>query len=87
MADERELQQQRLEAELAECVMSSSWFYCVAGVALAVPLGVRRKVRGRGGGVWMGRGMAGCEMQRPRASERIFEGHLPQPPPSVDQIC
>ncbi|KAL4458277.1 hypothetical protein ABPG75_013142 [Micractinium tetrahymenae] len=40
MTDPREHELQR---ELSDCVLGSSWFYCVAGVALAVPIGVRRK--------------------------------------------
>jgi len=31
----------RQEQELAECVMAESWYWCAAGLALAVPLGVR----------------------------------------------
>ncbi|PRW61191.1 Hydroxyacyl-thioester dehydratase type mitochondrial [Chlorella sorokiniana] len=38
--DARKLQ---LEQELGDCVLNSSWFFCVAGVALAVPLGVKKK--------------------------------------------
>ncbi|KAI7842771.1 hypothetical protein COHA_003519 [Chlorella ohadii] len=33
----------QLEQELSDCVLNSSWFFCVAGVALAVPLGVKKK--------------------------------------------
>ncbi|KAL4423133.1 hypothetical protein ABPG77_004816 [Micractinium sp. CCAP 211/92] len=39
MADPRE---EELRQELSDCVMNN-WFFCVAGVALAVPIGVRMK--------------------------------------------
>ncbi|KAL4856377.1 hypothetical protein ACK3TF_003181 [Chlorella vulgaris] len=39
MTDEREKQ---LGKELSDCVMGSPWF-CVAGLVLAIPLGVRSK--------------------------------------------
>lgn len=38
MSDDRE---KELQQALAGCVLDSSWFYCVAGVALAIPIGVR----------------------------------------------
>jgi hypothetical protein len=41
MSDPREKQ---LSQALADCVLDSSWFFCVAGVALAIPLGIRQKV-------------------------------------------
>lgn len=40
MSDDRE---KELQQALAGCVLDSSWFYCVAGVGLAIPIGVRLK--------------------------------------------
>ncbi|CAL5225825.1 g8606 [Coccomyxa viridis] len=40
MKDSREVQLQR---ELADCVMSSSWIFCLSGVALSIPFGIRSK--------------------------------------------
>jgi len=31
------------QSALASCVLSKSWFYCAAGVVVAVPLGVKLK--------------------------------------------
>jgi hypothetical protein len=39
----RQLSESELRAALGECVMRSSWFYCVAGVILAIPLSVKLK--------------------------------------------
>lgn len=39
--DEKE---QQLQRELAECVMSSSWIWCVVGLGIAIPIGVKTKV-------------------------------------------
>lgn len=36
--------EQELQKELAQCVMQSSWFCCVAGVVMSIPMCIRLKV-------------------------------------------
>jgi hypothetical protein len=38
-----EEQEQQLQTALADCVFDSSWFWCLAGVLVAVPLGVKTR--------------------------------------------
>ena len=46
MAKEVDRREADLKTELAECVLDGSWIFCVVGVALAIPIGVRTKVGG-----------------------------------------
>lgn len=40
MIDEEE---NRLKGELSECVLDSSWWGCLAGVALAIPICIKKR--------------------------------------------
>ena len=55
----------QLETELSDCVLGASWFWCVAGVAAAIPLGVRKKSYWPV--VWLGLGGARCGGRAPGA--------------------
>lgn len=35
--------EQQLQRELGECVMGSSWIFCVLGLGLAIPIGIKTK--------------------------------------------
>ena len=81
MADDP--RQQQLQQELADCVMGASWLWCVAGVAAAVPLGVKKKVRAVGGSDGGGaRALARAQWlasQRLRARDGLNASFNPHP--------
>ncbi|BDA47765.1 hypothetical protein COCOBI_11-0220 [Coccomyxa sp. Obi] len=43
MADAKDEKERKLQESLADCVLSSSWMFCLGGVALSVPFGIKFK--------------------------------------------
>ncbi|CAL8469772.1 g9314 [Coccomyxa elongata] len=43
MADAKDEKEKKLQESLADCVLTSSWIFCLGGVALSVPFGVKYK--------------------------------------------